>query len=250
MVVTTGPDERAHGVAEARSRLRQAVLRTELEPGGIYAQDEVRKLLDAGRTPFREALRMVQVEKLVDILPNGRLLVPELSMDDFTQVQIARISMEAAAARLSIPRLEPEDLAYLEGYMAQMSHYVNSDHFDRVEKPHREFHRGIFVHAGETVVTKIDELSDRIGRYRWAYSVELRPAWPNRTAEHRAILDSVNKGDVEGAVTQLVRHYLNSGLLLADLMGAAGGPGSGERFRDAILASLSPDLRAAVSRLQ
>ncbi|MEU9546728.1 GntR family transcriptional regulator [Streptomyces mirabilis] len=209
----------------------------------------MRQLVAAGRTPFREALRMVQVEKLVDILPNGRLMVPELSMEDFTQVQIARISMEAAAARLSIPRLEPENLAHLEGYMAQMSHYVNSDHFDRVEKPHRDFHRGILAHAGETIVLKIDELSDRIGRYRWAYSVELRPAWPNRTAEHRAILDAVNAGDVEEAVTQLVRHYLNAGLLLAEFMEATSGPGGGDRFRDAILVSLAPDVRAAVSRL-
>jgi len=243
-------DDRALGVAEARNQLRQAILRTELRPGVVYAQDEVRKLLDVGRTPFREALRMVQVEKLIDMLPNGRLRIPDLSMDDVTQVQIARISLESAALRTTVPRLTPENLAHLEGYMAQMSHYMASDHFDRVETPHMEFHFILIADAGATLVSKIGELSDRFRRYRWAHSVELREGWPNRTCEHRAILDAVIAGDVEGSVAQLTRHYLESGILLAELMQGDEATGEPERYEAAILASLAPSVRDAVELIR
>lgn len=250
MVTVTESDDRAPGVAEARNQLRQAVLRTELRPGGLYSQDEVRKLLDVGRTPFREALRMVQVEKLIEMLPNGRLRVPELSMDDVTQVQIARIALETAAFRSTIPALTPEDLAHLEGFMAQMSHYLSSDHFDRVETPHLEFHRTLVAGAGTTLAAKIGELSDRFRRYRWAHSTELRDGWPHRTEEHRAILDAVITRDVEGAVAQLVRHYLEAGILLASFMQGEEGSGEPERFEEAILASLAPSVRSAVEQLR
>ncbi|WP_166459320.1 GntR family transcriptional regulator [Amycolatopsis pithecellobii] len=250
MTVATERDDRALGVSEARARLRQAVLRTELRPGTVYAQDEVRKLLDVGRTPFREALRMVQMENLIDILPNGRLRIPPLVMDDVTHVQIARIALETAAARASVPKLGPEDFAHLEGFMAQMSHYLSSDHFDRVETPHLEFHHALLAKAGPTILMKIEELSDRVRRYRWAHSVELRSGWPNRTAEHRAILDAVIACDVEGAVAQLVRHYLESGLLLAEFMKESDPDSSPERFEEAILASLAPSVRTAVRKLR
>lgn len=250
MAVGLESDDRALGVADARNQLRQAVLRTELRPGGVYSQDEVRKLLDVGRTPFREALRMVQVEKLIDMLPNGRLRIPDLSMEDVTQVQIARIALESAALRSTVPRLSPEDLAHLEGYMAQMSHYLSTDHFDRVETPHMEFHRTLVADAGPTLVSKINEMSDRFRRYRWAHSVELRDGWPCRTREHRAILDAVIARDAEGAVAQMVRHYLEAGLLLASFMQGPDGSGEPERFQDAIMTSLAPSVRAAVEQLR
>lgn len=243
-------DRSSMGAGEARNQLRLAVLRTELRPGGLYSQDEVRKLLDVGRTPFREALRMVQVEKLIEMLPNGRLRIPDLSMDDVTQVQIARIALEAAAMRSTIPALTPEDLAHLEGYMAQMSHYFSSDNFERVETPHLEFHRTLLASAGSTLTAKIGELSDRFSRYRWAHSVELRGAWPHRTEEHRAILDAAIAGDVEGAVAQMVRHYLEAGILLATFMQGSDGSGEPERFEEAILTSLAPSVRSAVDQLR
>src|SRR5438128_521621 len=89
--------ERALNVADVRSRLREAVLKGKLKPASVHSQNAVMDLLSVGRTPFREALRMVQVEGLIHMLPNGRLQVPALSMEDYSQIQISRIALESAA---------------------------------------------------------------------------------------------------------------------------------------------------------
>lgn len=250
MAVGESVDERVLGVVEVRNRLRRAVLQTQLLPGTLYSQDEVRKSLDVGRTPFREALRMVQAENLVELLPNGRLKIPELSMEDFTQLQIARIALETAAVRLSIPKLSPDDLAHLEGYMAQMSHYLGSDLFERVEAPHSEFHRALVAGAGCSVLAMITDLSDRVGRYRWTFAAQLQPYWSERTAEHRAVLDAAKAGESEEVVAQLVRHYVKTGLLLADTMEESGGASDRDRFEERTLASLAPSVHKAVSALK
>jgi DNA-binding GntR family transcriptional regulator len=248
-VATADPGVERANVAGVRARLREALLRSELPPGTEHSQDEVRTFLDAGRTPFREALRMVQAENLIEVLPNGRLKIPELSMDAFIQIQISRIALESAAIRLSVSGLGPDDFAHLEGYMAQMSHYVSSDNFDRVERPHLEFHRGLVAGAGSELLVRIVDLTDRSGRYRWFFSSVVRDHWEERTAEHRAILDAAKEGDPEAVVARLALHYIKSGRRLAEALGEADQVQSGERFRDRILSSLAPSLRTAVSKL-
>jgi DNA-binding GntR family transcriptional regulator len=246
--VATAIEEESKGlsVSEVRSRLRQAVFKSELRPGSLHAQGDVRTMIDVGRTPFREALRMVQAEGLIEILSNGKLKIPDLSTEDLTQIQIARMALEAAAVRLTVPKLGPDDLAHLEGFMAQMSHYVDADHFDRVETPHREFHRRIVAGAYPEVLSELDELADRAGRYRWAFSTESRDYWEIRTVEHRAILDSVKADDPEGVAIGLVHHYLETGRPLTERMGAPDGGDGKAWFEERALASLAPSVRSAV----
>jgi DNA-binding GntR family transcriptional regulator len=236
-------EERALSVSDVRNLLRQAVLRTELKPGSVYSQDEVRTSLDVGRTPFREALRMVQAEGLIEISPNGRLRIPELTVDGYTQIQIGRIALESAAARLAVPQLGPDDLARLEGYMGQMSHYLSTDHFDRIETPHQGFHQGLVAGAGPAILERINDLGDRASRYRWAFSEHLRDHWDIRTLEHRAILDAAIAGDGEQVAILLSSHYLDAGLLLAETIDD---PDGRERFKQQTLASLAPTVRSAV----
>lgn len=243
MPAAEASDERALSVADVRDLLRRAVLRTELQPGSVQSQDEVRTALGVGRTPFREALRMVQAEGLIAMSPNGRLKIPELTVEDYAQIQIARIALESAAARLSVPQLGPDDLARLEGYMGQMSHYINADHLDRIDTPHNEFHTGLVAGAGPTILERILDLSDRASRYRWAFSDPLKDYWTVRMAEHRAILDAAISGDGEEVAARLAAHYLDAGLLLAETMND---PDGRERFEQMTLASLAPGVRALV----
>jgi DNA-binding GntR family transcriptional regulator len=222
------------------------VLRTELQPASVHSQDDVRTSLGVGRTPFREALRMVQAEGLIEILANGRLKIPELSVEDYTQIQIARIALESAAARLSVPQLGPDDLASLEGFMAQMSHYLTTDYLDRIQAPHQSFHQGLVAGAGPAILERINDLSDRASRYRWAFSDVLRNYWDIRTVEHRAILDAAIAGDGEQVAVLLSSHYLDAALLVAETIGD---PDGRERVKQMTLGSLAPTVRSAVEGL-
>jgi DNA-binding GntR family transcriptional regulator len=236
-------------VIEVRDRFRVAVLHSRLAPGSLHSQGDVRELLDVGRTPFREALRMVQAEGLIEIRGNGQLWIPELSVEDFTLVQIERIALESAAVRLSVPWMGPDEHAHLEGLMAQMTHYVSFEHFDRMEHPHLEFHRRLTAGAGRALQDTIADLTDRVGRYRWANATVVQGHWAARAQEHRAILDATIAGDPEAVVAQLIRHYLGSGRRLVEALGSPDGPLGHEWFERRILGSLPASVRYDVLEL-
>ena len=199
-------------VAIVHERLRDAILRGEIEAGATTSQTALAKQLDAGRTPLREALRMLQREGLVISEPNRRVRIAELSSDDAEELYIMRISLECVAIRITVPTLISDDFAALEGYMAQMDHYMRADDMRGWRVPHLAFHNRLVAGAGTRVGVEIDELFDHAERYRLRWGVT--GAWEDRAAEHRAILDAAAAGDQDVAALRLAEHYARTAALI------------------------------------
>jgi DNA-binding GntR family transcriptional regulator len=190
------------------ARLRAAILSGEIPEGAVTSQATLAERFGVGRTPLREALRMLQREGLVISQPNHRVRIAELSSEDAEELYIMRIALEAVAIRVTVPVLTGADLAELDGLMAQMDHYMKlRDHVGHRE-PHRQFHYRLVYAAGPRVSEQIDELFDHAERYRRRFGAA--DSWEARRAEHRAILDAVGEGDREAAADLLADHYLHT----------------------------------------
>jgi GntR family transcriptional regulator, rspAB operon transcriptional repressor len=109
-------------VAHIHARLREAILSGDMAAGEVTTQVALGESLGAGRTPIREALRLLQREGLVIAEPNRRVRVAELSADDAESLYVSRIALEVVALRITVPALRSPDFAELEGLMAQMEH--------------------------------------------------------------------------------------------------------------------------------
>lgn len=194
-------------------QLRSAILQGELAPGDAMSQATLAREFNAGRTPLREALRMLQHEGLVVSEPKRRVRIAELSGDDAEELYIMRISLEAVAIRITVPTLTSADLAELEGVMAQMDHYMRMD--DRVgfSVPHRKFHLALVAAAGPRSLALVSQLSDHAERYRLRFGANDRTTWEQRRAEHRGIVEAVLEGDAALASERLVAHYAHTALL-------------------------------------
>jgi DNA-binding GntR family transcriptional regulator len=190
------------------ARLRAAILSGEIAEGAVTSQATLAERFGVGRTPLREALRMLQREGLVISQPNHRVRIAELSSEDAEELYIMRIALEAVAIRVTVPVLTGADLAELDGLMAQMDHYMKlRDHVGHRD-PHRQFHHRLVYAAGPRVSDEIDELFDYAERYRRRFGAA--DSWEARRAEHRAILDAVGEGDREAAADLLADHYLHT----------------------------------------
>lgn len=192
-------------VAAVHDGLRAAILRGALEPGGGVSQAHLARAFGAGRTPLREALRLLQHEGLVLAAPNRRVRIAPLTAADFEGLSIARLALETVAVRLTVPTLTPADVAALEGQLAQMDYYQRVGDQPGFRGPHRAFHRTLVAAAGPRVVAAIDDLSDHAERYRVRFG-----AFGSRDdgrAEHRAILDAAASGDADRAADRLADHY-------------------------------------------
>ena len=194
-------------VAAVHDRLRDAILSGELPAGQAMSQNALAQSLGAGRTPVREALRMLQREGLVLSEPNRRVRITELSASDAEELYVMRIALEAVAVRITVPRFTDDDLALLEGLMAQMDFYMRRRDNDGLRAPHGEFHARLVAAAGPRVTTLLRQMFDHAERYRRAFGGIGPEGWDARQREHRAILDATGSGDADLAAERLVAHY-------------------------------------------
>jgi DNA-binding GntR family transcriptional regulator len=200
-------------VALVHEQLRQAILRGDVPPGPATSQLVLARELGVGRTPLREALRMLQSEGLVISEPNRRVRIAELSIADAEELYAIRIPLEAVAARITVPTLTDRDIAELEGLMAQMDHLMASG--TPIIELHHQFHARFVMAAGPRIVAQIAQLFDHAERYRRAFGAAMPDHWKARRAEHRAILDAAKAGDAERTAMAIAAHYLHTAKIVA-----------------------------------
>ncbi|HZO07217.1 MAG TPA: GntR family transcriptional regulator, partial [Solirubrobacterales bacterium] len=181
-------------VTRVHDELRNRILRGEMQPGTSMSQVELAELLDAGRTPLREALRLLQSEGLIENEPNRNVRVAEFTLDDVEDLYLMRISLECSAALVTVPELAPSDIAELGGLITQMEYFETEREHVGWETPHRAFHLKLVSGAGPQTRRTIEQLWDHAERYRRFYELADPPPWLLRVAEHRGLLDAAKAG--------------------------------------------------------
>jgi DNA-binding GntR family transcriptional regulator len=199
-------------------QLRGAILRGEYKPGEELQQVPLAEELGVSRTPLREAFRLLQREGLLEASPNRSYRVTAFSAADLEELYVTFLPLQALAIRLTIPRLESEDIATMHGDLAQMDHYAQSHDIEAWERPHRDFHGRLVQHAGRRVVDLLDELSDHAGRYRRVYLEGTSYGFDAAAEEHREILAACREGAEDIAAARLANHLAHTAL---DVLGMA-----------------------------
>ena len=229
-------------VANVERQLREAILSGEIPAGAVTSQVALAERLGAGRTPIREALRLLERDGLVVSAPNRRVTIARLSGDDAEELYIMRIALETIAIRLTVPRLRSADIAELEGCMAQMEHYMRARDRVGLRTPHRAFHLGLVTAAGQRGVREISALFDHAERYRLAHGAYDDRDRGMRDSEHRSLLDAVTAGDAARAARLLAEHFANTARLIFTGLD----PGRDDSRLRAALAAAAPGSESAL----
>lgn len=218
----------ATGLAdEIAFRLQAAILDGEFPPGTHLQQDELCARFGVSRTPVREALRKLQAQHLVNLVPNKGATVRTPSRDELSEVYVLRAELEGFAAELAADRITAEDLAALDDAQAAMDEAVAQLEANAVT-PDEEasFNRRITV-ANEEFHGIIHQAA---GNQRlWQYLVELQNFFPkdyvwraissdlSRSVgieEHRAIRAALEGRDPAAGRRSMSDHVAHSGRLL------------------------------------
>lgn len=215
---TTARTVGAQNVDGVHGRVRKAILRGELAPGAVVSQVQLARDLGVSRTPLREALRMLQREGLIESKHNQRMRVAAFSLPDLEQLYIMRVTLESTAIRLTILGLTPEDIASLEGDLAQMTHFDEQDDFERWEVPHRAFHGMLNRGAGDRISIALSQLSDHAERYRRLHATRVPKTRPRVAREHRLILDAAKTHDAETGARRLGAHLAQTAFEVMELI--------------------------------
>jgi DNA-binding GntR family transcriptional regulator len=128
-------------VAEhAYVEMRDRIVTLELPPGTVLREDELMSEMGIGRTPLREAVKRLALERLVEVQPRRGTFVSAVEAADIQNVTEVRAELEGYAAELAALRLDPETRATAEALVRELDALASPDQHELMlfdERIHR-----------------------------------------------------------------------------------------------------------------
>jgi len=197
--------------AQVTSALRRAIVSGHLQPGQALSEAVLARRYGVSRTPVREALKQLEREHLVQIVPRVGTYVHKASADDVLDGLIVKEALEGIAARLAAGRPsapEVSELGRIAGEMEQAA-AAGADLARVVDANHR-FHDLILRAAGSSALQFHLQLllnQFRVPHQRLVTVTLSRPArLQQMLAEHRRVVTAIEAGDPAEAERAMRAH--------------------------------------------
>jgi DNA-binding GntR family transcriptional regulator len=189
--------------------LREAIITGELKPGERLMEVKLAEKMGVSRTPVREAIRMLELEGLVDMLPRKGAHVAELSVKDIMDVLEVRAAMDSLATRLAAERISDEEIKELKQIQMQFVSYSEKENLQGTIKKDVEFHELIYrASRNDRLLQITNNLREQIQRFRVIYLKDYSSPG-NLIKEHEDIYNAISSRDAEMAQKYAQVHINN-----------------------------------------
>jgi DNA-binding GntR family transcriptional regulator len=181
--------------------LRQSIISARLAPGTRLVERELIGMLGVSRTVIREALRQLESEGLITIIPNKGPVVRELTVAESKDLYSIRAVLEGLAARLFAEKADQEQILKLEIALDATFEAYQGNEPDRVLDSKNKFYDVLFEGAhSETLSSMIGGLHGRISRWRalgHRHPQRSTTRWKESIVGLRATLDAIKQRDAD-----------------------------------------------------
>jgi DNA-binding GntR family transcriptional regulator len=169
--------------------------------------------------PVREALRRLEAEGFVRIVPNKGARVAELSSDELHDVYRARMLIEEDTLRLAFPNIDAATLARARQLNDEGLQFIYADD-PAVHEVHRELHVSLYRPANSPWLLRLIELLwDHCFRYRLLVMGRVAPEIHHR--EHDQLITYIEQGNLESAIDLLKEHIMGTAIALSNAFDSA-----------------------------
>jgi DNA-binding GntR family transcriptional regulator len=153
---------------EVAKRIREMIRKGTLKKGDRIVEKSLSQAMGISRTPFREALRLLSSEGLVELVPNKGAYVAQPSMKDIREMFWVMSILEGKCARLCAKRTDEEGLQKLDDlYRKLEKQYREKNHEGYMDVNH-SYHSLVQDLAGNKILSEvIDNLRQKILLYRY-----------------------------------------------------------------------------------
>jgi DNA-binding GntR family transcriptional regulator len=208
---------------QVRDILRAEIVSMRFKPGQRLLERELCELTGVSRTVIREALRALEAEGLVSVVPSkGPIVAPQIELEEARGLYETRAVLEGLAGRNFVERASLEERKALRVAFGKVERSANAKEAD----PHvilegkREFYEILLAGARNSTVTGIlSGLRDRISALR-AMTVVYPGRAPQSLAEIRAIVDAIEANDPEAAWTACLIHVHSAARIAFKILSA------------------------------
>ncbi|MHB1930580.1 MAG: GntR family transcriptional regulator [Acidimicrobiales bacterium] len=221
ILVTSHPDEIAF-------RIETEIIEGLLEPGSHLMQGDLCRRFGVSRTPVREALRKLQAQGLVELVPNKGARIRVVTVSDLEEIYAVRAELEGYAAALAAGRTSVQLTKQLVAMQRELDEVVRrlappsrlsegDGHMNaQLTRLNEDFHGAIRAAAGNDLLDRtITDLQQRFPKdYVWKAITTKRQMLAVNVTEHRRILRAIQQGDREAARFAMTAHVHHAAEIL------------------------------------
>ena len=189
--------------------LKEGILTGELKPGERLMEIHLADKLGVSRTPIREAIRMLELEGLVSMIPRKGAEVARISKSDMRDVLEVRRALEALAVRLSCERITKDELEELKMAAIEFERSTRTKDATVITRADVKFHDMILLSTkNNRLITMVNKLADRVYRYRFEYIKDITNH-QRLIDEHAMILKHIEDNEPGEAERAIEAHIDN-----------------------------------------
>ena len=189
--------------------LRQAILRGELKPGERLMEIQRANKLGVSRTPIREAIRKLELEGLVLMIPRKGAEVAEITEKNLRDVLEVRGALEELSVQLACDKITEEQIGQLKVAAKEFEAVLKTGDITQIAEADVKFHDVIYEATdNRRLIQLLNNLREQMYRYRVEYLKE-KNVYPQLIAEHEEIIEKIENREKEEAVRIVCRHIGN-----------------------------------------
>ena len=198
--------------------LRQAILRGELKPGERLMEIQLANKLGVSRTPIREAIRKLELEGLVLMIPRKGAEVAEITEKNMLDVLEVRKALEELAAELACERITQEQIKELKVAAEEFRQTLQSGDVTRIAEADVQFHDVIFAATdNQRLISLLNNLREQMYRFRVEY-LKQKECYPQLLEEHQQMIKMIESHQKKEARAIAGRHIDNQAVSVSDAL--------------------------------
>lgn len=190
--------------------IRQAIIDGTFSPGERLMEIQLADEMGVSRTPVREAIRKLELEGFVVMIPRRGTYVADISIRDITEIYEIRTCLDVLSAGLAAERITDEELEALNRLLVEIGQYIAENNMEKIVEADTAFHDILYqASRNERLRSIINNLREQLTGIRGRSM-----SYPGRLVEtmdeHRALVDSIATRDVERAQNAARVHIENA----------------------------------------
>ncbi|HEY8486391.1 MAG TPA: GntR family transcriptional regulator [Limnochordales bacterium] len=198
--------------------LREAIINGTLKPGERLMEAQLADELGVSRTPVREAIRKLEHDGFVVMIPRKGAYVADISLKDVAEIFDVRRALEALAAQLAAERATEEDLERAERVLVEYGECIDRQDIQRLIEVDTRFHEVIYQMAGNARLQQmLNLLREQVQRFR-TMTLSHGPRMRQALEEHRRIVEAIASRDGERAARLAQEHIESAENALMELI--------------------------------
>jgi DNA-binding GntR family transcriptional regulator len=192
---------------KAYKAIKEKIIYLDFKPGEKIFENELAKSLNVSRTPVREALLMLEHEKLVTCSDSLGFIVRRFSAKDIGEYFALRNAIEEFVILLVVEKITEEEIAGLKANITEGERLIREGRdIHAIVRCESEFHELLYRAAKSDIL--FDTISGLVDKFQWfrALALSVPEAAASSLSQHNKIIEFIEEKNIEGFEKMMRMH--------------------------------------------